>query len=55
MPGVKDQVIEMIQALPDDVTLDDVMAEIYFRMRVDASLADLENGLGIPHQEVKER
>jgi hypothetical protein len=30
MSPVKQQVIEMIQALPDESTVDDIMAELYF-------------------------
>ena len=35
MAGVKQQVIQMINALPKDVTVDDVMAELYFKLQVD--------------------
>ncbi len=55
MPNVKDQVIQMIQSLPDDVTVDDVLAEIYFKMQVDAGVAELDEGKGIPHEEVEKR
>jgi predicted transcriptional regulator len=55
MAGVKQQVIQMIQALPDDVTVDDVMAELYFKLQVDAGLKELDEGKGIPHEEVEKR
>jgi predicted transcriptional regulator len=55
MAGVKQQVIQLIQALPDDVTVDDVMAELYFKLQVDAGLRELDEGKGIPHQEVERR
>jgi predicted transcriptional regulator len=55
MAGVKQQVIQLIQALPDDVTVDDVMAELYFKLQVDAGLKELDNGKGIPHEEVEKR
>ena len=29
MAEIKQQVIQIIQSLPDDVTLDDIMAELY--------------------------
>jgi len=35
MAGVKQQIIQMIQSLPDEVTADDIMAELYFRLQVD--------------------
>ncbi len=55
MAGVKEQVIQMIKALPEDVTLDDVMAELYFKLKVDAGLKELDEGKGIPHEEVEKR
>jgi predicted transcriptional regulator len=55
MAGVKQQVIQLIQALPDDVTVDDVMAELYFKLQVDAGLKELDEGRGIPHEEVEKR
>lgn len=53
--GVKQQVIQMIQALPEDVTVDDIMAELYFKLQVDAGLGELDEGKGIPHEEVEKR
>lgn len=55
VPDVKQQVIQMIKDLPDEVTLDDVMAELYFRLQVDAGLKELDEGQGIPHAEVEKR
>jgi hypothetical protein len=31
MSPVKQQVLDMVQSLPEDVTLDDILAEIYFK------------------------
>ncbi|HHT9126770.1 MAG TPA: hypothetical protein ACFYD6_13290 [Candidatus Brocadiia bacterium] len=53
MKGVKEQVIQMIQNLPEDVSVEDIMAELYFRLQVDAGLKELDEGKGIPHEEVK--
>lgn len=55
MPTVKDQVIEMIRGLPEESSLDDIMAELYFRLKVDTGLQELDAGKGIPHAEVRER
>lgn len=55
MAGVKQKVIQMIQTLPEDVTVDDVMAELYFKLQVDAGLKELDEGKGIPHEEVERR
>ncbi|MBI5193896.1 MAG: hypothetical protein HZA08_10710 [Nitrospirae bacterium] len=55
MAGVKEQVISMIQSLPEDTTIDDIMAELYFKFQVDAGLRELDKGKGIPHEDVHTR
>lgn len=55
MAGIKKQVIQMIQSLPDDVTVNDSMAELYFKLQVDAGLKELNEGKGIPHEEIEKR
>ena len=55
MGRIKEQVIQMIQTLPDEVTVDEVMAELYFKLQVDAGLRELDEGKGIPHEEVEKR
>lgn len=55
MAGLKEQVIQMIQSLPEDATLDDIMAELYFKLQVDAGLRELDEEKGIPHEEVEKR
>ena len=55
MAGLKQQVIQMIQSLPEEVTIDDILAELYFKLQVDAGLKELGEGKGIPHKEVKKR
>lgn len=53
MAGVKEQVIKMIQNLPEDASVEDIMAELYFRLQVDAGLEELDEGKGVPHEEVE--
>ena len=55
MVGVKQQVIQMIQSLPEEVSIDDIMAELYFKLQVDAGLNELDEGQGIPHEEIEKR
>ena len=55
MSAVKAQVMDLVKGLPEDVTLDDIMAEIYFKAQVDAGLKELDEGKGIPHEEVEKR
>ena len=55
MIGVKQEVIKMIQSLPNEATIDDIMAELYFKSQVDAGLKELNEGKGISHEEVEKR
>lgn len=55
MRKVKEQVIQMIESLPEDVTVDEIMAELYFKLQVDAGLRELDEGQAIPHEEIKKR
>ncbi|HJW85864.1 MAG TPA: hypothetical protein VJ440_04450 [Candidatus Brocadiaceae bacterium] len=55
MAGIKKQVIQMIESLPDDVTMNDIMAELHFKVQVDAGLKELDEGKGIPHEEIERR
>lgn len=55
MPGVREHVIQIVQALPDDATADDVLSEIYFKIQVDAGLKELDEGQAISHEAVEKR
>jgi predicted transcriptional regulator len=55
MSRTKDKVIELIKTLPDDVTIDDIMEEIYFKSQVDEGLTQLDRGEGTPHEDVEKR
>lgn len=55
MAETKQQVIKMIQDLPNNISVEDIMAELYFRLQVDAGLKELDEGKGIPHEEVEKR
>lgn len=55
MTNIKQQRLKMIETLPDEITIDDIMAELYFKMQVDAGLQELDDGKGLPHEEAKEK
>ncbi|UCE07395.1 MAG: hypothetical protein JSW07_05020 [bacterium] len=55
MYKVKDEVIRIVNSIPDDTTVDDIIAELYFKLQVDAGLKDLDDGKGVPHNVVKDR
>jgi hypothetical protein len=52
---IKEKVIKMIKELPEDITISDIMAELYFRQNVDDGLKELDEGKAISHGEAKKR
>ncbi len=55
MEAIKEKVITMIQNMPKDTSIEDIMAELYFRYEVDEGLKQLDEGKGIPHEQVEKR
>ncbi len=55
MGPAKKEAIDLIQRLPDDATLADIIEELYFKQQVDEGLKDVAEGRVISHQEFKER
>jgi len=55
MQTIKYEVIKTINSLPDEVGYDEIMAEIYFRQKVDKSLKQIEEGKVISHKDAKKR
>lgn len=55
MATVKEGIVQMIQDMPQDISVEDVMAELYFRYQVDEGVRELDEGKGIPHEEVERR
>jgi hypothetical protein len=55
MPQVKNEVIQMIERLPDDAGITDIIAELYFRLKVEAGLKELDEGKGIPQAVARDR
>ena len=51
--STKEAALRLIERLPDDVSLEDIMYELYFRQRVDRGLQEIEEGALISHEDVK--
>ncbi len=49
----KQAALWLIQSMPDDASLDDIMYELYFRQRVDRGLAELDHGKTVSSEDVK--
>ncbi len=51
----RDRILDALQDLPPDATVDDAIERLVFLAKIDAGLAELDEGKGIPHEEVKQR
>ena len=50
----KDKVLDTIKSLPQEFELDELLEKLIFVEKVDAGLAQAEQGKVIPHDKVKE-
>ncbi len=55
MSKVKSEAIELISNLPDECSLADIMAQLYFKAKVESGLRDIEAGRIITHDELRKR
>jgi len=52
MTIAKQQVLELLKELPDEVDIDDIMYRLYLRQKLDAAEKDVSEGAVISHEEV---
>lgn len=52
---VKQQLREVLENLPDDATLEEVMERIYLLYKIEQGIADADAGRVTPHEEVERR
>lgn len=50
----KERVLDLLERLPDDCSLEDVLHHLYVIQAMDRGLADAEAGRTIPHEQVAE-
>jgi hypothetical protein len=55
MSPVKEEAKRLIDELPDTATWDDVMYELYVKMKIARAVAAAEAGDVVPHEEAKRR
>ncbi|GIN73091.1 hypothetical protein J14TS2_35660 [Bacillus sp. J14TS2] len=53
--SAKEEIIEMIKNLPENVTTDNIMEKLYERIKIESAIQQLDEGKGIDHEEVKEK
>ena len=53
--STKDKVLELVEQLPPDATVEDAMERLYFLAKVERGLAEVDAGDTVPHSEAKRR
>jgi predicted transcriptional regulator len=53
--SIKGEVIKLIQELPDNVTIEDILYRLYVRARIEEGIKELDEGKGISHEDAMER
>ncbi|MGQ0816119.1 MAG: hypothetical protein ACT4O1_16945 [Gemmatimonadota bacterium] len=53
--SLRQKVIEAIQQLPADATVEDAMERLYFLAKIERGLADADAGRVVTHEEVRKR
>ncbi|THF76250.1 hypothetical protein [Cohnella fermenti] len=52
--SVKDEVIKLIQDLPENATVEDILYKLYARAKIEEGINELDAGKGVPHTEALE-
>lgn len=55
MHTAKQAARELIEQLPESVTWNELMYELYVKQKIEEGLKELDDGRGIPHEDVKRR
>ena len=50
-PFTRDRIIEALQAMPPNATIDDAIERLVFLAKVETGLAELDASQGIPHDQ----
>ncbi len=53
MATEKENIMQMIKGLPDDVTLDEIMYHLYVKQKILRGLEDIKQGKTYSHEDVK--
>lgn len=53
--GLKRKLVEAVESLPEDATIEDAIERLYFLAKIERGLEQSEAGDTIPHEEIKKR
>ena len=51
----KDKILQAVQSLPPDATIEDAMERLYFLAKVERGIAEADAGETVSHEEMKRR
>jgi len=51
----KDTAKQVMDALPDDATVDDIIHALYIRVKCERGAREIREGKGIPHDQAKQQ
>ena len=54
-PFNRDRIIEALQAMPPDATIEDAIERLVFLAKIETGLAELDRSEGVPHEEEARR
>jgi len=52
--NLKEEIIDLIRKLPEDVTIDDIMYHLYVKKKILSGIKELDQGKVIPHEQTME-
>ncbi len=55
MSKTKEEVIQLIENMPDDCTVQDILYGLYLKQKVDKGLRDIAEGRVVTHEEATQR
>jgi predicted transcriptional regulator len=50
--SAKQMIVDAVQRLPDDATIEDAMERLYFLQKIERGMADVAAGRVVAHEEV---
>ena len=51
----KSQLLDIIEKMPEDISVGDLIAEIHFKEKLEKGLKQIEEGKTLSHQEARQR
>ncbi len=53
--GAKKKILEVVEQLPDDATIEDAIERLYFLAKIEKGIREADSGLTVSHDEAKKR